>query len=276
MNRQPPLQRPHRNHIPDLLLHDHHHQKIHLRRRVRHLPHARPPRRPHRKPSMMRRRRPLHLHSPHLPSCIHNQVIFLVVPIRLRHHQPPPRGHHHKPHLRQIPSILAVTPSTRFPRSPIPFSHWPVSLKSCSVYVRTAALGCPPEPALSLPKGAARLRRVCRDERLRPSASSAAPLSPKLFSSTHQQKWRRARRPAPHCFFLSISRIPNQGGPTGNFPNNISTPESTTYPKTLPKRVLTRFRQKPPSPRKMGCPTLLAPFARGWGFRLCLLRFLCL
>jgi hypothetical protein len=147
MNRQPPLQRPHRNHIPDLLLHNHHHQKIHLRRRIRHLPHARPPRRPHRKPSMMRRRRPLHLHPPHLPPRVHNQVVLLVVPVRLGHHKPPPRGHHHKPHLRQIPPVLAVTPSTRFRHSPLPF---PIGL---------------------VPKS-------CRDGRLRPSGSGAAPLSP--------------------------------------------------------------------------------------------------
>jgi hypothetical protein len=124
MNRQPSRQRPHRNHIPDPLSHNRHRNKIHLRRLVRYLMMAGPPRRPHRKPPMMPRRRRLHLHPPQpTPPRVHDQVILLVVPIRLRHHQSPARHRHHKLHLRQVPPILAVPSSARFPASRFPFSH---------------------------------------------------------------------------------------------------------------------------------------------------------
>lgn len=123
MNRQPPRQRPHRNHIPDVGPHNRHRQKVHLRRLIRNLPLASPPRRPHRKPPMMRRRARLHLHPPQPAARIHNKVIPLVISIRPGDHQSPHRCRHHKLHLRQITAILRVIPNPPTTPPPTPQTH---------------------------------------------------------------------------------------------------------------------------------------------------------
>ncbi len=193
MNRQPPCQRPHRNQIPDPFPHNRHRNKIHLRRLIRNLPVARPPRRPHHKPSVMPRRRRLHLHLPHPPRH-HDQVILLVIAIRLGHHKSPARRRHHKLHLRQIPPILGLRPSPRFPTPCLPFPHCsPLCLNIAALsawmyvgYVGTAAPGCPPDRARHEFRVGPGLRPGQAEQ------SSAAP-SPHATQIRPKQKWRSAR-----------------------------------------------------------------------------------
>jgi hypothetical protein len=130
MDRQSPSQRPHRNQIPypppaQSLPADHHCQKINLRGSVRHMFPRSPPASPHRKPFVMPRPASLHLHPPQPPRSIHNHVIALIVPKRLRHAKPAPGSIKHELHLSHLPKMLRVIsppPSTLSPTAG-PFAH---------------------------------------------------------------------------------------------------------------------------------------------------------
>ena len=162
MNRLPPSQRLHRNQIPNPLPIDQRRQKIHFLRRIRVLPMAAPPRRPHHLSPMMPAPTQLHLHPPHpRRTCIHEDVIVLVIPMRLRHHKLPSMPLHHKLQLRQIPPILRMIPIPRPPNLRRRIS--PVRPRQCSRGRMRRVLRvphfcrvlCGRQPALSLSKGRA-------------------------------------------------------------------------------------------------------------------------
>jgi hypothetical protein len=204
---------------------------------------ARPPRRPHRESPMMHRRTRLHLHSPQPPPHIHDQVVFLVIAIRLRHHKSANRRRHHKLHLRQVPPILAVPPSPGFSPSRIPFPHWFVP------FSRTSAL--------------------CGDSRPRLSAAqSAAGFCLRQPKSAPKQKWRSARiRARATSFSLYIQNTKSKGA-IWTFSQLYIPPRIIGLSQIPPQKGLDKISPKSSQTSKShpGAPSLSRSLRQGGDF----------